>query len=141
MKLLVAFDGSESATRALEYAIDLTRKVGSAELVLVNVHPEPTVYGEIQVYVSEERAADLQRKHSEGLLKPAMERAAAAGVPASSEILVGDIAEKLAQRAKELGCYGIVMGTHGMSAIENLLVGSVATKVVHMAEVPVTLVK
>jgi nucleotide-binding universal stress UspA family protein len=33
------------------------------------------------------------------------------------------------------------MGTRGMSAIGNLFLGSVTTKVVHLANVPVTLVK
>ncbi len=35
----------------------------------------------------------------------------------------------------------IVMGTRGMGALANLALGSTATKVVHLAEVPVTLVK
>ncbi|MFN5167526.1 MAG: universal stress protein [Pseudomonadota bacterium] len=36
---------------------------------------------------------------------------------------------------------GIVMGSRGMGALGNLAFGSVATKVVHLADVPVTLVK
>ena len=47
----------------------------------------------------------------------------------------------LAKRAEELGCDEIIMGTRGMGAIGNLVMGSVATKVVHLAGIPVTLVK
>jgi nucleotide-binding universal stress UspA family protein len=62
-------------------------------------------------------------------------------VPYEKEILIGNIAEVIARRADELGCDGIVMGTRGMTAIGGLVMGSVATKVVHAANVPVTLVK
>ena len=43
--------------------------------------------------------------------------------------------------AETLGCDGIVMGTRGMGAIGNLVAGSVATKVIHLTKLPVTLVK
>jgi nucleotide-binding universal stress UspA family protein len=33
------------------------------------------------------------------------------------------------------------MGTRGMGSVSNMLLGSVATKVIHLADVPVTLVK
>ena len=51
------------------------------------------------------------------------------------------IAERIAARAEELGCHAIVMGTRGMGSIGNLLMGSVSTKVVHLATMPVTLVR
>ncbi|MDP1900390.1 MAG: universal stress protein [Rubrivivax sp.] len=53
----------------------------------------------------------------------------------------GSLLLPLARRADELGCDGIVMGTRGMTAIGSVVMGSVATKVVHAANVPVTLVK
>jgi nucleotide-binding universal stress UspA family protein len=56
-------------------------------------------------------------------------------------VLVGHIGQTIARRADELGCDGIVMGTSGRGALGNLLLGSVATKVIHHAKVPVTLVK
>ena len=47
----------------------------------------------------------------------------------------------IVKRPEELNCDGIVMGTRGMGAIGNLVMGSVATKVVHLTKLPVTLVK
>jgi nucleotide-binding universal stress UspA family protein len=140
-KLLVAVDGSPSATRAVEYAIKLAKKSGSGTLHLVIVHGEPIIYGEIQVYVPKERMEELQRKHSEDLLRPAVELVRAAGITHTSEILTGDAATMIAKRADELACDGIVMGTRGMGVIGNLMLGSVATKVVHLTTLPVTLVK
>jgi nucleotide-binding universal stress UspA family protein len=139
-KLLVAVDGSPNATRAVEYAIRLAKKTGDA-LHLVTVHPEPVIYGEIQVYVPKEKMEELQRKHSEDFLKPAVELVRAAGIVHTSEILIGDTAVVIAQRGKELACESIVMGTSGMGTIATLIMGSVATKVVHLSELPVTLVK
>ena len=74
-------------------------------------------------------------------MRPAIELASAASVPWTSDVLVGDTASMIVKRAEELNCDGIVMGTRGMGAIGNLVMGSVATKVVHLTKLPVTLVK
>jgi nucleotide-binding universal stress UspA family protein len=140
-KLLVPVDGSENATRALKHALRLAKEPGPIELHIVTVHPEPVVYGEIQVYVSKEKMDELQRQRSEDILEPALKAAKAAGVSFTSEILTGDTAASIAKRADELHCDGIVMGTRGMGSIGNLVLGSVATKVVHLTKLPVTLVK
>jgi nucleotide-binding universal stress UspA family protein len=140
-KLLVAIDGSQSATHALEYAIDLVRALGSGSLHLLTVFPEPVIYGEIQVYVPRERMEELQKKHGRDFLDPALELARKAGVAHTGEVVMGDTAATIAARAQELGCNGIVMGTRGLGAVANLILGSVATKVVHLTPLPVTLVK
>ena len=49
--------------------------------------------------------------------------------------------ESMRGRAEEIGCRVIVMGTRGMSALANLMLGSVTTKVVHLTKLPVTLIK
>ena len=140
-KLLVAIDGSDHAERALGYALTLAKENGRIELHIVTVQPEPNVYGEIQVYVTEEQMAQLQKKRSTDILAPALEAARRAGVAHTSEILVGNTAEKIAERAEEFGCDGIVIGTQGRGAIGSLLMGSVAIKVVHLTRLPVILVK
>lgn len=140
-KLLIPVDGSENAARAVQYALKLAKENKAIELHLVTVHPEPAIYGEIQVYVSKERMEELQRKHSEDALGPPTEAAKSAGVPYTSEILVGDTAQMIVNKANEIHADGIVMGTRGMGVIGNLVMGSVATKVIHLANIPVTLVK
>jgi nucleotide-binding universal stress UspA family protein len=140
-KLLVAVDGSANALRAVQYAIELAKESGSASLHLVTAHEEPRVYGEIAVYVTIEKMAELQRQAAEGALEEAERLIRQAAVPYTREILVGPVAAVIAKRADELGCDSIVMGTRGMTALGNLLMGSVATRIVHFAQVPVTLVK
>jgi nucleotide-binding universal stress UspA family protein len=56
-------------------------------------------------------------------------------------MVVGDTAEKIAATARRLRCSSIVMGTRGMGMLGTLVLGSIATKVIHLAKVPVTLVK
>jgi nucleotide-binding universal stress UspA family protein len=141
IKLLVAVDGSANALRAVRYAIELAKENGSVSVHLVNAHEEPRVYGEIAVYVTPEKMAELQRQAAEGALEEAERLIRQAAVPYTREILVGPVAAVIAKRADELGCDTIVIGTRGMTAIGNLLMGSVATRIVHFAHVPVTLVK
>ena len=74
-------------------------------------------------------------------MRPAIEKAKAAGVTFTSQVLIGDIPKSIVSCAENLACDGIVMGTRGMSAVGNLVMGSVATKVIHLTKLPVTLVK
>lgn len=65
----------------------------------------------------------------------------AAKVRYTPSVLIGPVAETIARFAREQGCDGIVIGTRGLGGVESLVLGSVSTKVIHLAEVPVTLVK
>jgi nucleotide-binding universal stress UspA family protein len=51
-KLLVPFDNSDSASRALEHAIRLAKDNGPVALHIVYAHEPPVVYGEIALYMS-----------------------------------------------------------------------------------------
>jgi nucleotide-binding universal stress UspA family protein len=140
-KLLVPFDGSDPALRALRHAITMVREGGGGSIHLVHAHPEPRIYGEIEIYVSAEKMAELQRSVSESLLAKAEAVLKEAGVPYTKDVLVGHLGQAIADQADALGCDGIVMGTSGSGALGSLLLGSVTTKVIHWANVPVTLVK
>jgi len=61
--------------------------------------------------------------------------------PARSTCWWARPAELIAKVAGAGGVEGIVMGTRGMGPIKSLVLGSVATKVIHLVEFPVTLVK
>jgi nucleotide-binding universal stress UspA family protein len=140
-RLLVPVDMSDNAMRALRHAIELARQHGPIDLVIVHAHDPPEIYGEASLYLSDERARELQKQHSEDILRPAIEMAKTAGVSFTSEILIGNVPQEIVRCAMEKGCDGIVMGTRGKGALGSLLMGSIAQKVVHLAEVPVTLVK
>jgi nucleotide-binding universal stress UspA family protein len=139
--LLVPVDSSECAMRALEYAIALAKRDPEIELHLVHAHEPPVLYGEVAVYMPQDTAEELQRTHSEDILKRAGDLAAAAGVKYRTEVLIGHVPKVIASRAEEVCAEAIVMGTRGMGVVANLVMGSVATKVVHLTRLPVTLVK
>ena len=140
-KLLVPFDNSDNAIRALQFAFHLTKDKGPLDLVVVHAHEPPLAYGRVVAYLPAGKIEELQRQHSEEILKPATEMAKTVGVSITCQILIGDAAKSIVDYAESTGCDGIVMGTRGMSAIGNLVMGSVATKVIHLTKLPVTLVK
>ena len=65
----------------------------------------------------------------------------AAKVRYTPQVLIGPVAETIAKTALEQNCDGIVMGTRGLGAVAGMLLGSVTSKVIHLADVPVTLIK
>ncbi len=140
-KILVPVDSSENALHAVRFAISLARENGPLSVHLVTAHEEPVIYGEIAVYVTQEKMAELQRRHSEAVLAPAEALLKEAGTQCSREIAIGPIAQSIAECAEKRGCDAIVMGSRGLGAVASLVLGSVATKVVHLSKLPVVLVK
>jgi nucleotide-binding universal stress UspA family protein len=140
-RILVPVDGSELADRALEHSAGLACSMADTRLHVVSVLPPVRVYGEVEVYAGQEHMHELAVQQAMKPLEAARERLAELGVDAEFEELEGDPAETIARRAAELGCDGIVMGTHGRGRVSHLVLGSVAQRVVHLATMPVTLVR
>ena len=142
VKFLVPVDGSESSQRVVA---DLIKRhtwfKDGVEIHLLNVQ-QPIPYGNrVTEVIGHDRIA--QYHHDEGMaaLKPAMQQLDAAKLPYHHHIGVGEAAEIICKYANEKRCDQIYMGTRGMGSVSNLLLGSVATKVIHLATVPVLLVK
>ena len=137
--ILVAVDGSDHAIRAVEYVVKRHREHGGIFVQLVNVEPAPV---EWQTHGLEREATEA---HLRGLGEKKLNAARAllgkSGVPFEARVILGEPAHAIADAAKDLGCDGIVMGTRGLGSVTGLLMGSVATKVLHLTELPVTLVK
>lgn len=140
-KFLVAIDGSNASLRALAAAVELAKQVPGSTLHLVHCHDAPDVYGEIAIYVPREKMAKLQRAHSEDILKRAEAKLRGSRVRHTREVLSGPIAATIARRAEKLKCDAIVMGRHGKTTLGDVLMGSVAQKVMHASKLPVLLVR
>jgi len=102
---------------------------------------EPIDSWEIRRVLTADEIAALQLSEGEDALQAARQRLDAAGISYTATILVGDVAQTIARHATEIGCDKIIMGSSGASAIAGLLLGSVTMKVIHLAQVPVTVVK
>ena len=140
-RILVAIDGSETALRALDFAVQQASHAPAAALHVLNVQPTLSNYTAAEIYVTAERIHQVAAERAHAILEAAAERLKTTGGSFKLEQTEGDAAETIARRAAELGCESITMGTHGLTSFGILFLGSVAQKVVHFATVPVTLVK
>ena len=142
-KVLVPVDGSPASLRALDFAIEMTRQNPDTSLVLLNVqHISAMDLAEADADAA--MGGDWQEAASQAsakALKEAIGKAEAAGVAFKNIVRTGQTAEAIAQAARDEGSEHIVMGTRGLGSIQGLLLGSVAMKVIHLAEVPITLLK
>jgi nucleotide-binding universal stress UspA family protein len=139
MKVLIAIDGSPASMRAVDYVLTHHEVFGAKpEITLVNVHlPVPS--GRAKQWVGKEILDAYYSEEAEAQLTPARERIKSAGRNASELKLIGNPGDEIAKAAK--GQHMIVMGTHGRSALGNLVMGSVATRTVAVSETPVLLIK
>ena len=137
---LVPIDGSEDSWRAFAHALDALRGRPDAVVHVLNVqtppvHPWPGRLVPPDVFDQE------LRRSGEALIAAADAPAAAAGVPCVHHVRIGHAAVEIADCARAHDCDAIVMGTRGVGRVANIVLGSVAHKVVQLADVPVTLVK
>lgn len=138
--ILLAVDGSRHALRAVNYVCGLHRAGSPLRVHLLNVQPR-IVSGNVRRFVSRAEISAYQREVGELALRTAMRRLDQAGIECATDIRTGAFAETIAQRAEQLRCTRLVMGTRGLGAISGLVLGSVTYGVVHLATMPVTLVK
>jgi nucleotide-binding universal stress UspA family protein len=127
-KIVVGYDGSEPARRALARAETLAKRNG-ATIVLVDV-VSPTDFG---VPVEEEHAAMV--------LEQARTYLSTQGVRAEVREPIGEPARRLVETARERGVELIVVGTRSRNLIERFLLGSVGADVHHHAPCDVLVVK
>jgi nucleotide-binding universal stress UspA family protein len=143
--ILVAYDGSVHAARALALAADAALRYG-AEVHLVHVIPRLEVPEELKEFARVE-GVDSQtvlalRQVADSVLGAAQAGLAAKGVTAAQAVvLTGDPAEELLGYAREHGVGLVVMGRRGLGRIRGLLLGSVSSKVLALAECPVLTVR
>lgn len=140
MRFLLPVDGSAHAERAVRYLIRLLQVHPAAEVHLVNVRP-PAEGWEVHSFLKDEEIAQARQRAAEEDLRAARLVLDAASVPYQVHVREGQIAPTIADLARELACDAILMGTHGRTALAGLVLGSVAMKVVHLTDLPVTLVR
>lgn len=141
LKLLIAVDGSEHANRAVEAVAQMARSSLALEAILLCVSPEPIFYGDYTL-ATIEKIEEEQKKQQDTVLAKASESAKALGLHISELARAyGVIANEIVRIANEKRVDQIVIGTRGMGAVGNMVLGSVAQRVLHQASVPVLLVK
>jgi nucleotide-binding universal stress UspA family protein len=138
--ILVPVDGSASSLNALKAAITMMREHGSDTLHVLNVQ-YPIVSGNVTRFISSEAIHDYYREEGEKMLASARALLTEAGISAQIKIEVGPPAKTIAQYVNDHHCDLVIMGTRGLGGVSGLVLGSITTKVLHLVNVPVTLIK
>ena len=139
-KILVATDGSPSATEAVAFGVELAEE-HEAELILVHVVPMLDVipaagFGAIGGAFPHEPS-----EHDRTLLEEAAAVAAEHDVVATTTLLRGDTVDEIVAHADSRDVDLIVIGSRGHGAMTSALLGSVSLGVLHESRRPVLIVR
>lgn len=138
-KTLIPVDESPNALRAVAHALKASEGCVGHEFVLLNVQtPFPL---RTRATLSQKEIERITQEEGAVALNPARALLDKAGVPCIALCISGKVEDVVVEQVAKHGCNAVTMGTRGAGAVGNLVLGSVATKVVHAVNVPVTLVK
>lgn len=140
MKVLLPVDGSAPSDRAARHVIALLQGCGGHEVFLINVQA-PIDAPEIRSHMRVSEIEAMQESRGGDALVSARALLDAAGIGYKPSVLLGPVAETIANFAATNGCDQIVIGSRGLSAIGSVMLGSVTPELVSLTNVPVTLVK
>lgn len=145
MKILFAVDGSDYTIKAANYlAAHFEWFQGTAELHLLHVKlpiPAGLAVAQAEKILGEEAIDHYYKEEAVVALEPAEKILHKHHIPFQSTYKVGDITEEIHRYALENKIDMIVMGSHGHHALKNLVMGSVATKVLATTNIPVLIVR
>lgn len=140
MKILLPVDGSEHSRAAVEFVASRSTLIGTNPQVdVVNVQFEVPVRA--ARVVGKSALAEYYEDEADKVLKPALRRLAKGGLTASTRYLVGHPGEQISAAAVKDKVDLIVMGSHGHSALRNLLVGSVTNNVLARTQLPLLVLR
>jgi nucleotide-binding universal stress UspA family protein len=131
-KILYATDFSSYSNQAYFHAVALAENHGASLTILYVYNPETGASG-APADQEDTRAYWKDQLHQIRPLDPA--------IPVRHVFLEGDPAEEIVRYGRDAGADLIVMGTHGRTGLERLLLGSVAEKVLRDASCSVLVVK
>lgn len=138
-RILVGYDGSECADRAIALVASLPWTQGSV-IRLVTVAPD---IGEIRsawgpIVIGDTAAIEREiAVQAEAALVGARERARESGLEVETEVVAGRAPDALAAAARTFDATLVVVGSRGLGVIAATLLGSVSTEVVDLAPCPV----
>jgi nucleotide-binding universal stress UspA family protein len=141
--IVVGTDGSETAAKAVDAAVELAQLSG-ATLEIVSAY-EPVSSQRLREE-ARQVPPDLQwminrRADVDSTLSQAAERARGGGVTPQTHAREGDPADAILDVAEELGADLIVVGNKGMTGAKRFLLGSVPNKVSHHAPCAVMIIR
>jgi len=140
MNILLAIDGSSASDRAARHAVQLAGQLRDPPaMYLVNV--AAPLLPQAARKLGRKSTAEYYASGSEYAVRKARDILDRAKIAYSEAFPVGDAAEEISRLADKHDIDLIVMGSRGQTALKGLLLGSVASRVLALSKVPVTVVR
>ena len=152
-RILVPLDGSEHSLRALEIAIQITKKF-DGKITLLHIYsvgvrpivmPEPTTLTPPSVPIMApadfSKVVEAARKAGNTILANGENKVKAEGVQVETLLREGRTVQEILKVARDSKFDLIVMGARGISKIREMLLGSVSDGVIRNAPCPVLVTK
>ena len=140
MRIVLAVDGSPVSTRAARHVASLHKQLAEKPEVIV-LYADAPLLRSVAMSLGTEGVDNYHADNGRYALKGAKPVLKRAGVAIIEKVLVGDPAPTILKFIKSSKCDLLVMGSHGRGAFKNLVLGSVATKVLSQSDVPITIVR
>jgi len=142
-KILIAIDGSEHSIKALDYVINRKKNGDDIQALILNVQPAISPSGSpvTRSIITSSMIKAYQIEESERILGAPGVKKRKNYLNADTYMEIGDPAARIIAFARKSKCQEIVMGCRGFGKIKSVLLGSVASKVVQIAHLPVVIVK
>ena len=139
-RILVPIDFSDQSERVVEWATHLAKEHGS-RICLVHAYHLPVEFQQLEgAYLPADFWANVRDEASKTLATTA-ETIRASGIEVEEVVREGYPATVIEEEAERIEADLIVLGTHGLSGLKHLLLGSIAERVVQKAPCPVLTVK
>lgn len=144
-KILVPYDGSDHAKKAMLHAIDLAQAGDGTTLYIASVCNMVSAMSNFdQVSIAEGCLTTKLSEDLEEQCKEDLKEAAAmipAGIAHEELYKVGSPGPVLLNMAEEKGCDLVVMGSRGLGPLKGIFMGSVSSYMVSRSKCPVLIVK
>ena len=142
-KIMVPLDGSELAECVLPHVEGFIKGCHVSNVVFVRVvEPITAPVGNVYVGREESRERESTRKSAvKDYLNQIVDRLKHEGTELHSEVLVGRVADSLADYTEKNDIDLILIATHGRSGVTRWVRGSMADKILRYSNVPVLMVR
>ena len=138
--LVVGFDGTASAKRAVQHAASQAKASGGTVHVVHVLEWSPYSFLTPDELSERHKRREEELNRAKAIVQPVVDDLKAKGVNTTSEVRHGHAGELLCEIAEDMKARQIVIGRVGSTSIAARLMGSLALTLVQASPVPVTVV-
>jgi nucleotide-binding universal stress UspA family protein len=148
-KILIALDYDPTAQKVAEAGFSMAKTMG-AEVVLLHVISDPVYYSSVEYspimgFSGYMEMDPVQLESVDGLKKASLQyldnvKQHLGDIAIQTMVGEGDFAETIIKTAKNIHADGIVLGSHSRKWLENIVMGSVTEKVLHLTSIPLIII-